>query len=203
MKKIYISPSTQEKNITALGNTEEDLMHVIAAELLPLLKYNGFTVYQGQRSQSLEQMVVESNNLKVDAHVALHSNATGTGQKARGYEIYHYPSSSNGIKLANAIYKQIGLISPAPGRGIKPTNTLYEIVYTHAPAVLLEVDFHDNLDGAIWIRDNTGQIAAAIAKGICDYLGVNYKSNDLGNGKYKNALIKVKSIIDEALQPGE
>lgn len=45
-----------------------------------------------------------------------------------------------------------------------------------APTVYIEVDFHDVPDVAQWIINNTELIGETIAKGICNYLGVTFKS---------------------------
>lgn len=194
--KVYISPSTQEKNITALGNTEEDLMHGIADELVPILQKHNITVLRGRREQSLEQMVAESNSNKVDIHVALHSNAYN--KVTRGAEVFHYPTSLNGKRLADLLYKRILEISPVVGRGVKTTKELYEIVRTNAPAALIEIDFHDNLEGAKWISDNSRQIAVAIAKAICDYFNIKYieSVNNDELSMYKNAIEQIKEIVE-------
>lgn len=189
--KVYISPSTQEKNMTALGTTEEYMMHLIADELVQLLQDSGLMVYRGKKEQTLQQMVAESNRLKVDAHIAIHSNATGTNEKARGCEVFHYPSSTKGIKLANYIYEYIEALTPTADRGVKTSNVYYELVYTNAPAVIIEVDFHDNHEGAKWIMDNIYLIAEAIAQGICDYFNIHLKKNP-----YKEAIEQIKAILE-------
>ena len=62
-------------------------------------------------------------------------------------------------------------ISPFVGRGVKTSKTLYEVNKTTAPAVILEVEFHDNPQGADWIVQNLEQIAQAIVQGVLDYFG--------------------------------
>lgn len=177
--------------MTALGTTEEYMMHLIADELVQLLHDSGLMVYRAKKEQTLQQMVAESNRLKVDAHIAIHSNATGTNEKARGCEVFHYPSSTNGIKLANCIYKYIEVLTPTTDRGVKENNAYYELVCTSAPAVIIEVDFHDNLEGAKWIMDNIYNIAEAIGKGICDYFNIPLKKNP-----YRQAIEKIKKILE-------
>ena len=55
------------------------------------------------------------------------------------------------------------------GRGVLFTSSLYEIIRTNAPAVLLEVAFHDNKDDANWIINNEAEIAQAVVNGINNY----------------------------------
>jgi N-acetylmuramoyl-L-alanine amidase len=189
MSRAYISPSTQEKNLTALGDTEENIMHKIADELVPLLKDSGIEIFRGKKDQSLAQMVYESNNLAVDCHVAIHSNAYN--EKARGCEVFHYPNSVKGEKLADAIYKYMEPLTPTADRKVQVNSTYYELKNTKAPAVIVEVDFHDSYEGATWINQNIYPIAEAIAEGICEYLGVPLRKNP-----YRKAIMDIKRIVE-------
>ena len=186
--KAYISPSTQEHNKTALGDTEENIMHKVADELVPMLKNTGIDILVGEKSDSLSQMVRQSDLFGADIHVAIHSNAHDG--KSRGCEVFHYPNSKDGKKLAESIYKYIEPLTPTKDRGIKPSNVYYELKETHAPAVIVEVDFHDTYEGAKWIDANIYNIAEAIAKGVCEYFGIGYKSDP-----YKSAVEQIKRIV--------
>ena len=53
---------------------------------------------------------------------------------------------------------------------------LYEVRVPAAPTAYTECEFHDSAEGAKWIVENTTKIGEAIAKGICNYLGVSYKA---------------------------
>ena len=53
------------------------------------------------------------------------------------------------------------------------TTRLAEIVKTSAPAVLVEIAYHDNPQDEAWIRNNTGLIAQNLALSVCEYLGQN------------------------------
>ncbi|MDD3414831.1 MAG: N-acetylmuramoyl-L-alanine amidase [Lachnospiraceae bacterium] len=189
--KAYIAPSTQQHNITALGNTEENVMHDIANELNPLLIDSGIETIVGRKEQTLAEMVKESNTNKVDIYVSIHSNASSTvGDTPRGCEVFHYTTSKNGKRLAECVYKYLEILTPTDDRDVKTTTTLYEVAKTNATAILIEVDFHDSFEGAKWIEDNKRLIAEAIAQGICDYFNIPLKKNP-----YKEAILKIKEII--------
>jgi N-acetylmuramoyl-L-alanine amidase len=172
MPKVYVSPSTQERN-TGAGNygTEERRMNEIADILVPRLKAHGFDVRRNNPSWTLQKAVADSNAWKPDAHVAIHSNAGG----GRGAEVWVYKKGFNAEKLATCIYKYLAPITPAPDRGVRENPGLYETKYTTAPAVIIEVSFHDDADDAKWIVENENAIAEAILHGICDYFSVAYK----------------------------
>ena len=171
-KVIYLSPSAQEYNI-GYGDfgSEEYRMNRIADLVEKMLKNQGYTVYRNNPNERLSQIVRESNEINPDIHVALHSNASGEGFSAQGPEIFANRPNTPGDRLANQIYNEIMQVYPDPtkGRGVLYTSSLYEIIRTNAPAVLLEVAFHDNPEDAQWIIDNESQIAQAIVSGINSY----------------------------------
>lgn len=171
-KVIYLSPSAQEYNI-GYGDfgSEEYRMNRIADIVEKLLNEQGYTVYRNNPNERLSQIVRESNEINPDIHVALHSNASGEGFSAQGPEIFANRPNTPGDRLANQIYNEIMQVYPDPtkGRGVLYTSSLYEIIRTNAPAVLLEVAFHDNPEDAQWIIDNESQIAQAIVSGINSY----------------------------------
>lgn len=171
-KVIYLSPSAQEYNI-GYGDfgSEEYRMNRIADLVEQSLKNQGYTVYRNNPNDKLSQIVKESNEINPDIHVALHSNASGEGFSAQGPEIFANRPNTPGDRLANLIYNEIMQIYPDPtkGRGVLHTSSLYEIIRTNAPAVLLEVAFHDNPEDAEWIINNESQIAQAIVSGINSY----------------------------------
>ena len=47
-------------------------------------------------------------------------------------------------------------------------------MYSNAPCVYVEADFHDVPDIAKWLIENTVAVGEAICKGICNYFGVSY-----------------------------
>ena len=171
-KVIFLSPSAQEYNV-GYGDfgTEEYRMNRIADIVERLLKEEGYTVYRNNPNEKLSAAVKKSNEIGPDIHVALHSNASGEGFSAQGPEIFANRPDTSGDRLANAIYEEIMQIYPDPskGRGVLYTSSLYEIVRTNAPAVLLEVAFHDNPEDTNWIINNEETIAQAIVNGINNY----------------------------------
>ena len=169
---IFLSPSAQEYNI-GYGDygSEEYRMNRIADIVEKMLRDQGYTVYRNNPNEKLSDAVRRSNEVNPDIHVALHSNASGEGFSAQGPEIFANRPNTPGDRLANLIYNEIMQIYPDPtkGRGVLYTSSLYEIIRTNAPAVLLEVAFHDNPEDAQWIIDNESQIAQAIVSGINSY----------------------------------
>lgn len=175
MKKIYLSPSDQIKNTYAYGNTNEAAQcRKIAKACKAALERCGFSVKTNTAdgSNAMYERVNESNAWGADMHVCIHSNAGG----GKGAEVYIQSQTSQQKAAAQAVYDAVRAIAPyGSSRGIKTAN-FYEIKNTKAMCVYLETDFHDNKEIAKWIVNNTTAIGEAIAKGICKYYGVTYKS---------------------------
>lgn len=173
-KTVYLSPSTQERNI-GCGNydTEEKRMNEVADVVQRILIDHGITVYRNKSDWSLWQVVKDSNSKKLDLHFAIHSNAGG----GRGVEIYAYSPGGKEEKAARLIYKEIEAITQTADRGVKFNTKLYELNSTYAPAVLVEVAFHDNKEDAKWIMNNIEAIGTALAKGVLKYFDIEYKDN--------------------------
>lgn len=178
MKTVYISPSTQEHNI-GYGEygTEEKRMNEVADVTQQVLERHGITVYRNKPEWTLAQVVADSNSKKPDIHFAIHSNAGG----GRGCEVYCHRFGGSGERLARAVYEELLPLTPAGDRGVKegynfygPGKHMYELAKTDAPAVLVEIAFHDNSSDAQWIMSHIAEIGTALARGILKYFGIPY-----------------------------
>lgn len=167
-KAVYLSPSTQKSNI-GIGSygTEDMRMNEIADILEKKLKDAGYEVFRNNSNMTLDEVIENSNTLSPDIHVALHSNAGG----GRGPEIFTNREGMAGDRLARVVYDELLKVyyDKALGRGIKYTDTLKEIRQVLAPAILIEIGFHDNEEDARWILESKEAIANAIFLGIEKY----------------------------------
>lgn len=168
IKKVYLSPSTQEKNI-GVGDygTEEYRMNRIADILENILTNNGYIVYRNLPDMNVSDIVEDSNLKNPDIHIAIHSNAG----KSSGPEIFTNVEGGSSDKLAKNIYQKLLDIyyNKEASRGIKYTNELKEVREVFAPTILIEIAFHDNEEDANWIINNEENIANAIFEGIEEY----------------------------------
>lgn len=174
MPTIYLSPSTQEYNpyITGGGN-EEYWMNLIADAMIPYLGQYGIDYGRNRPDMTAGSSIRESNAGNYDFHIAIHSNASPENQagRFRGTVIYYYPSSTNGLRMAEILQQKFREIYPQPDLvRILPTTSLGEVSRTSAPSVLIEVAYHDNTEDANWIINNIDPIARAIAGGANEYL---------------------------------
>ncbi len=177
MPSIYLSPSLQPYNEYAGGGNEQEYMNRIADEMEPYLKANGIVWERNTIGTNVGAAIRESNSGYYDLHLALHSNAgpESLAAKMQGTDIYYYPESQNGRQAADILAENFKTVYPEPEK-VKtlPTRSLAEVVKTNAPAVLMEVAYHDNPEDAQWIRSHTEEIAKNIVKGLTQYFGLPF-----------------------------
>lgn len=172
MATIYISPSTQERNVGyGKYGTEEARMNQIADVVCKYLDDTDIVYYRNDPRMTLSHVINDSNSKKPDVHLAIHSNAGG----GTGAECWVYDLSGEHYKFAKIIYGKISAITPMKDRGIKVGTHLGELRSTKAPACLIEIAFHDRKEDAEWIINNITLIGTELAKGICEYFNVKPK----------------------------
>lgn len=178
MPSVFISPSTQEFNPYVDGGNEEYYMNLIADELIPYLLASGITVNRNNPDESLSRAIALSNEQRYDLHLALHSNAApeNLAGKLSGTDVYYYPTSTKGRQAADIIAANFKAIYPNPNLvNTKTSTSLAELRRTKAPAVLIEIAYHDNPQDAQWIRENIGKIAKNLALSVTEFLGVPFR----------------------------
>lgn len=176
MPSIYLSPSLQPYNKYLTSGDEQYWMNVIADDMVPILERNGISVTRNTPGTSLGQAIRESNAGNYDLHLALHSNAAPPelAGKLRGPDVYYYPYSAQGKRAADIIADNLRSIYPDPALvNTVQTTKLAEITKTNAPAVLVEIAYHDNAEDEAWIKNNTALIAQNLALSVCEFLGMN------------------------------
>lgn len=176
MPRIYLSPSTQEFNPYVIGGNEEYYMNLIADAMEPYLYASGIDFTRNSPDMTAASSIAESNSEYYDLHLALHSNATGTGQgERRGSEVYYYPTSEDGRRAAEIIANNLKMIYPIPNnvRAIS-TTSIGEVKRTRVPGVLIEFAYHDNVEDATWIRDNINSIAENVVLSLADYFVIPF-----------------------------
>lgn len=171
-KKIYLSPSSQEDNAYAYGNTNEEVeCRRISAACAAALKRCGFEVKDGNYGDMYDR-VDESNAWGADLHIPIHTNAFNG--EVTGTRIFCWNNQGDGYNAAQAIFKELAPVTPGTSENVRPDPTLYEVERTYASCVYIEVDFHDVPNIAKWIIENVELIGETIAKGVCNYFGVPF-----------------------------
>lgn len=164
---VYLNPSVQTKNlyVNNLGTEAQHMNDIVRYMVEELSDIEFIKLTYNLNYLSLKDSVKQSNDLKSDIHFSLHSNAGG----GSGSEIY---TPINNTHFGSYIYDEYTRqIDDFKKRGVKQTNTLYEINNSKAEhRVLLELLFHDNLKEAKYIIDNKQKIASVLSQGIIKYI---------------------------------
>ena len=178
MPRVYLSPSLQEYNLYVNGGTEEEITNLIADAMEPYLLASGIEFTRNRPEMSLGEAIAASNEGNYDLHFAIHSNAApeSLAGKLQGVDAYYFYNSPYGREMADIVTENMKQVYP-DGEKVQSvaTATLRELRRTNAPAVLVEVGYHDNIKDAQWIKENIDQIAQALAKSIADYFGVPFR----------------------------
>lgn len=165
------------------GLREQDITYYIAEKLKPILERNGFQVIMTRNSlkenvstesvsASLARRAEIANRSGADIFVSIHCNAGG----GTGTETYYCTGSGDGKVFAT--FLQSGLIDAVGlrNRGVKSAR--YAVLRnTNMTAALVETAFIDTAGDALYLGDPIQQqsFAEGIARGICDYVGIEYK----------------------------
>jgi N-acetylmuramoyl-L-alanine amidase len=166
--KVYLSPSQQPDNIGVgdFGDEQTAMRRVAFITATRLSFMDGVDVAVARTGLSLPQVVAESNAWGASVHICLHSNAS-VNHDAVGCEVFYHPGSTVGERLARRVYGELSHANPHGGHRCEATG-FYELKWTDAPAVYIEMGFHDNAEEAKWIRRDAVHIAKLIAAAVCD-----------------------------------
>ncbi|WMJ84885.1 SH3 domain-containing protein [Oscillospiraceae bacterium LTW-04] len=177
MPKIYLSPSTQEGNFYVTGGSEEYHMNQLADALEPYLRANAIGFTRNNPNQTVVSIIRQSNAGDYALHLALHSNAAPEYGTLRGVDIYYFPGSYSGQRAANIAVRRFKEIYPLPDKVRALTTTrLGEVDKVKAPALFLEIGYHDNEEDANWVTENLDTIAKTIGQTLAEYFGQPFVS---------------------------
>ena len=178
MPMIFLSPSTQDWNQYVTGNgSEEYSMNLLTDELIPYLNANAIRYRRNNPDGTAADAIRQGNAGNYDFYLALHSNASPeeiSGQN-RGIIAFYYPGSSQGQRAAELIAAQLREIYPLPELvTTRSVTSLGEVRQPRAPAVLVEIGYHDNYEDAEWIESSRPEIAQALARALTEYFDVPF-----------------------------
>ena len=188
MAKIYIDPghncSGADTGAVGFGLKEQDVSVQIGVLLRDMLINSGQTVKMSRDSitdtvssslnGSLAYRYNSANSWNADVFISIHCNAANT--KAYGCETYYCTGSTQGKALAECVQPHMAAETQRYNRDVKSANFAV-IRHTNMPAILVETAFIDNYDDNRFLASDDGKYKCAVAiyKGICDYLGIEYK----------------------------
>ena len=173
--KICIDPGHGGKDPGAVGTSpfrpEEKAFTLRLALLLEeKLESLGHWVVMTRRKDrflELKSRASFANRLNADLFVSIHTNSAATSDVS-GMEVYHFPGSDKGRKLATIILENMLQEFPDhKDRGVKEVNFTV-LRETRMPAVLVESEFLSNPRQLKFLADsgNQNSLVSAISRGI-------------------------------------
>jgi N-acetylmuramoyl-L-alanine amidase len=157
------------------GNKEKDAVMAIGLTVAKILEAHGLKAIltrNGDYFIGLDRRVEIARESKADLFVSIHANYFER-EEAMGVETYSYGSGS---RLAEAIQRSIISRLALVDRGTKTARFLV-LRKSTIPAVLVETGLISNkLESAMLATpEYHNRMADAIARGILQYLGIEYK----------------------------
>lgn len=152
--------------------------------LRPILEKRGITVerYPAERNAYADyqvgKLLQQVNPTLYDYALEIHFNACAADKgdgTVKGTEIY-VTTSEKGVGVEEAICKSLAALG-FTNRGVRKKNfsVINAIKRTGVSAALLEVCFIDDADDMRLYVESRERVAEAIADGICEGFGINYK----------------------------
>ena len=187
--RVYISPSEQEYNLYAVGDTTEEIQcHRIGEAAKAALERCGFEVKKAPFGQGAERNVEESNEWNADIHLCIHTNAGG----GSGCVVFVSQTDERHLQFAKPVYDAVGAITRASETYGVRSAKFFEIKFTTGLCVYVECEFHDNALDAQWIIDHVGDIGEAICKGLCEGAGIAYVTPDTPEAPSEDVFYRVQ-----------
>lgn len=178
MPAVYLSPSNEDFNLYVNGGNEEYYMNLIVDAMIPYLRASGVDFTRSNPGDSILEIIEQSNQYPYDLHLAIESNYTpdGFAEPLRGVNVLYYIYSHlGGDRAAHIFANNLKAIYPEPQLvRVIPTYPSLELQYTNAPAVLVELGYHDNPLDAAWITNNIEAIGRNLALSVTQFLGVPF-----------------------------
>lgn len=158
------------------GTRESDITWAVAQKLRDILSEDGYQCLltrcgDDPRSDDLAYRVKLANDAAVDIFVSVHCNAAVSPQ-AHGTETWHCAGCTASRGLAKRIQTELTAALGLTDRGIKTGQSLYVLLHTLMPAVLVELAFISNPAEEEMLRQESfqQQAACAIAAGVGKWL---------------------------------
>lgn len=176
--KVFLSPSNQDANVWAIGNTNEKVQaEAFADKLEAKLKAAGVEVARADHITPFERI----NHAKgCDLIVPLHTN--GFNGTVRGCRLFVYRDKAaktlaeKNDKAMKALGAEIEKLGITPNvryyYDYESWDELNDAAKAGIPAVYSESIFHDNVEDCEWYFANVDKLVDAYTKGICDFLNI-------------------------------
>lgn len=208
MIDLTIDPGHGGSDPGAIGPTglqEKEVNLKIAFKVGELLQKQGLNINYTRTADTgmgLSARAKFANNSKAKYFLSIHNNAA-ENSAASGIETFALAPGGNGEKLAKAIRNNLVSVLGLVNRGVKFANFAV-LRETDMPAALVEVCFISNPKEEALLRDDQflDKAATAIAKGVLDFLGQQWKEDVPGTPVLGPASATVAQAQEWARQNG-
>lgn len=179
-KKVFLSAGHGGDNPGAVANglKEKDINLNALLACKEVLEAHGVKVIASRlkdENDDVYEEVKEANSSGAEISVSFHANAGG----GDGFEAFYYSTSTKGKKLAGLMEKHVKELGQN-SRGLKTGDHLHFVRKTTMTSVLVESFFLDNVkDKEIGDTIEKQKLfGVAYAKGILEYLGIEYNASE-------------------------
>ena len=174
-KRVYISPSDQVENKYAWGNTNEHVQcQRIAEAEAAALRRCGVEVQLAKLEPAWPKDALNPTLLGRTSTIASPPTLPIGNDERLGTRLFCFAVPGKGYDACRAVFGALAPLTPGTSENIQANSRLYEVRTPAAPTAYVECEFHDNPETARWIIQHTDEIGEAIARGLCQYLGVAY-----------------------------
>jgi len=152
-------------------------MNLLADAMIPYLDANGIQYTRNTPQMTAASSIRQANQGSYDLYLALHSNGAAPQNygQVRGVIAFYYPTSQVGREAADIFVKNLKIVYPLPELvRSQSTTTLGEVRLSRAPAVLLELGYHDNVEDARWVENNMSGIAQNLVLSLTELFGLPF-----------------------------
>lgn len=166
------------------------------------LEYDGVEVMRtddstGQKHISIKNRTKKANNWGADLYVDMHHNAGIKGGKGGGVVAYSKKKDATGKKYRDAIYAAVIAAGGLRGNRAKPLveKNYSTMVYSKAPAVLIEYGFMDSRTDypIISTEEYAKRVGYATMEAIAQVAGLK-KKTDIDDKKEVYCEVKVRVL---------
>lgn len=168
--KIVIRGGHSPRCKGAIGKLDEQIcVHNMAKQLGERLRKAGHTVYLVESNErdvnsDLRLGVNKANSVKADLFISVHMNASNG--KGNGTEAWVYNKTGSALAIGERFcsnYAKLGFSN----RGVKASQSLYELKATSCKSIILETMFCDNQkDFDLWKKNRLADLVGSIANAI-------------------------------------
>lgn len=160
------------------GLKEKDITLKMIKKIGVLLTKNGLEVIYTRTTDNyvkLNERCRIANSKNCDCFVSVHTNSA-VNSDANGIETLCYTQNNLAFYVQQNLIKELNLTD----RGVKERKDLAVLNGTEMQAILIELGFISNAENASLMtrEDFLDKSAECIARGVCKYLGVDYREEN-------------------------